>query len=221
MRGLILDGVIASGKTTLLRRLQQRIATQTPPFSQISLTELYTERMIEHLRVDGILPGRSVRDHIEAVILSLETFERMLKASRFSEDPGPAQMLVTLDRLILTFQASEEIQDQGYSLDLIEGHFRRLASLGIQQVVLWIPPDQMKDRILLTLEYRNECWRDYLFSRGGVEEIVAHYLRWQENCLRWAEKASSFIPTRILETDGTVEGFEGVCNEVLEILIGC
>ena len=48
MRGIILDGVSASGKSSILNLVQQRIVKEYPSSTKLFISEHYTQRMLEH-----------------------------------------------------------------------------------------------------------------------------------------------------------------------------
>ncbi|PIS43020.1 MAG: hypothetical protein COT24_00580 [Candidatus Kerfeldbacteria bacterium CG08_land_8_20_14_0_20_40_16] len=123
----------------------------------------------------------------------------MLDRSKFNQNPGMADCLVVLERFILTFLSSWPIKD-GYQTKDIEAHFKALSDLGIKQVALVIPEEFIKDRILSTSNYRNDIWKDHLFSKGDKQQsIVKYYLDWQSNFLNYIDKYKHLIDIFVIE----------------------
>jgi len=50
-----------------------------------------------------------------------------------------------------------------------------------------------------TLQYRNDAWLDYLYSRGGEKEIIEYYINWQNNFLEYINKFKDIIDTLVIE----------------------
>jgi len=53
--GWIIEGVVASGKTTFLQELQQILANRHPARTKICISEHYTERILEDKKANGSL----------------------------------------------------------------------------------------------------------------------------------------------------------------------
>ena len=76
-------------------------------------------------------------------------------------------------------------------------------NMDIKQVVLTIPQEHFKERLLSTLKYRNDTWKEHLYSRGNEDEVIAYYLKWQEEFLDYADKFKDSIDTLIVEIKDT------------------
>jgi type IV secretory pathway ATPase VirB11/archaellum biosynthesis ATPase len=53
--GWIMEGTVASGKTTLIQALQQILIAKYPPRTKIFISEHYTERVLEDQKASGNL----------------------------------------------------------------------------------------------------------------------------------------------------------------------
>jgi len=62
MRGIIIDGVTASGKTSIIKNLNISLSESKPPMTKFFISEHYTERMLEHLKDDDQLIGGEVKN---------------------------------------------------------------------------------------------------------------------------------------------------------------
>ena len=198
MKGIIIDGVASSGKTSILKHLHAKISEKYPSSTRFFMSEHYTERMLEHLKERGDLTGIHIKDHMESIIGTLKNFQEMLDKSKFVNNPKGANMFVTLERFILTHMASINMENQ-YSLQDARSHFEALGKMGFKQVLLVIPEPNFKDKIMSTLVHRNEAWKEHLYSRGGENEIVSYYMNWQENFLNHAKKFQDAIDTLVVE----------------------
>jgi len=198
MRGIIIDGVAASGKSSILRLFQKKLMESKPNMTKIFLSEHYTERMLEHLKEDGTLNGYHISDHVDKIIGTLNVFQKMLSESKFKDEPRGADAIAILERFILTHFASLEIEDT-YGIELAKKHFQTLNSMGIIQIALIIPRDKLKDRIISTISYRNDAWKEYLFSKGSEEDIISGYQDWQDRFIRYLNEFKSSIKTFEIE----------------------
>ncbi|OGY94165.1 MAG: hypothetical protein A2406_01655 [Candidatus Komeilibacteria bacterium RIFOXYC1_FULL_37_11] len=198
MKGIIIDGVVSSGKTSILKHLHRLISEQNPTSTKFFISEHYTERMLEHLKDKGELDGSHIKAHVDQLIHTLASFQSMLDNSKFRDNPKGADLFVTLERFILTHLSSVDIGDK-YSLDEVKAHFEILNKLGVKQVALIIPESRLKENIMSTLQYRNDAWLDYLYSRGGEKEIIEYYINWQNNFLEYINKFKDIIDTLVIE----------------------
>lgn len=200
MKGIIIDGVAASGKTTILKQIHSEIIEVKPSMTKLFVSEHYTERMLEHLKESGKLDGFYIKNHIDKIIQTMAIYQEMLNNSKFNNDPKGADIFVTLERFILTHLSSMNIEDK-YSLDEAKYHFQALNKLGIKQIALVIPEVKLKERIMSTLEYRNDKWKEYLFSKGGEKEILEYYVDWQNKFLYYIDKFNSIIDTLVIKVE--------------------
>lgn len=202
MKGIIIDGVAASGKTSILKNLNKSLVEIRPTMTKFFISEHYTERMLEHLKESGKLNGTYISNHVDKIINILQQFQNMLSESKFGNNPGGADLLVVLERFILTHLASLNIEDE-YKNEIVESHFKVLNSLGIKQIALVVPDEYLKERIMSTINYRNPAWKEYLFSKGGETEILKYYSDWQNKFLHYLNKYKHIIDTMVIEVRDT------------------
>lgn len=197
MKGIIIDGVAASGKTSIIKQLQKKIIKEKPNISKLFISEHYTQRMLEHLAESGKLNGTHVKNHVSDIIRALNVFQDMLKKSKFIDNPNGAEMIVVLERFVLTHISSAPLENH-YKHEEISKHFRLLSSLGFSQIVLAIPEDKILERIISTTKYRNDKWKEYLLSKGTESQIKEYYKNWQKRLLYYVEKYKGSINTEII-----------------------
>jgi len=198
MKGIIIEGVASSGKTSILKHLHAKISEHFPDSTKLFISEHYTERMLEHLKDSQELRGLDIKYHIGKIVDNLENYQDMLNKSKFASNPKSANVYVTLERFILTHLSSSLIEKE-YSLNEVNRHFKKLNNMGIKQVVLTIPKEHFKERLLSTIKYRNDAWKEYLYSRGNEDEIVEYYYKWQKEFLDYADQFRDSIDTLIVE----------------------
>lgn len=213
MKGIIIDGVAGSGKSSILNYLHKKINRRYPFSTKFFISEHYTERVLEHLRDKGELNGLHIKSHISQIIESLKIYQQMLEESKFSPNPKRADIFVTLERLLLTYFSSMDIEDN-YSIEEARSHLEALHKLGIKQIVLVVPASKLKENVLSTLKYRNKKWKEHLCSRGTEEEIIAYYSDWQNRLLNYVDKFKNHIETKIIEVQGN--NYQHYCNLIFD-----
>lgn len=213
MKGIIIDGVAASGKSSILNYLHKKINRRYPSSTRFFISEHYTERMLEHLRDKEKLNGLHIKSHISQIIESLVMYQQMLRESKFNQNPKSADIFVTLERFLLTHFSSMDIEDN-YSMEEAKSHLETLHKLGIKQIALVVPASKLKESILSTLKYRNKKWKEHLYSRGTEEEIIAYYSDWQNRFLNYVDKFKNHIETKIIEIQDN--NYQYYCNLIFD-----
>lgn len=216
MKGIIIDGVVSSGKTMIFQILQKRLAEIRPSMTKLFISEHYTQRMLEHLKEDGSLNGRDIKMHIEKVIGILSEFQSMFEASKFNNLQTNADSIAVLERFILTHLVSQEFEDD-FSMDDATVYFTKLKNLNVKQILLIIPQNKIRERIMSTLNYRNDAWKEYLLSKGSEDQIVKEYTKWQEKCLEYAENFKDHIDTEIIEVKD--DDYDNYAEKIIKLLV--
>lgn len=198
MKGIIIEGIVGSGKTSIVKYVRQSLLEEKPNSSVVFLSEHYTQRMLEHLSENNALTPDLVKKHITQIIHTLTQFQNMLEQSKFAQNPRGSEMYVVLERFIITHFLLFNSK-KGYSKVEIKKHFHVLSDLGFSQIVLTIPKKQIKKRALSTIEHRNKTWNKYLTAKGNELEIERHYIKLQNTLLSCARQYKNQIPTEILE----------------------
>lgn len=213
MKGVIIDGVVASGKSSIIKYLQEELVKTYPQRSKFFLSEHYTERILEGLKENGSLTAKKTKQHIQDILETLQRYNEMLENSKFTGNPKNAELILVIERFILTHLTS--LKDRrGYSLKEAQQQFLLAKKFNIRQIVLVIPEKDLKERIMSTICYRNDNWRNYLDSNGNETQIVRNYCQWQNRLKEYASKFKGFIETTIIETKHT--DYKQYAREIFE-----
>jgi hypothetical protein len=214
MRGIILDGVSASGKSSILALVQQRIVKEYPSSTKLFISEHYTQRMLEHELEAKTLSADHVEQHVDEIIDNLDRYQDMLNKSKFANNPSGAEAFVTIERFLLTFLATQEIDLSDYSEYKAQQQLKKLGDLNITQYLLVLSESNLKEHIARTLTHRNDKWAEYINSRGGVNGLVKHSLEWQEYFISLADTFKDVITTEIIEINDW--NYEKIANKLFE-----
>ncbi|MFC1790226.1 hypothetical protein ACFLZP_01940 [Patescibacteria group bacterium] len=213
MKGIIIDGVVASGKSSIIKYIQQELVKLYPQRSKFFLSEHYTERILESLRENGQLDGKKTKEHIRDILETLQKYNQMLLNSKFNENRGNAELIVVIERFILTHLTS--LKDRrGYSLKEAQEHLLTVKKFNIRQIVLVIPEDRLKERLMSTIHYRNNNWKKYLYSNGNEEQIIEKFRQWQNKLVNYANRFRNYIDTTIIEMNHN--NYKQHAKEILE-----
>ena len=197
VRGLILEGVCGTGKSTVLRALlcAERYLLRDS-LSCLVLSEHQTQRVLERKeREMGLVPADN--------IALLETHVGYLEGlhQRLSDMPwcaaGRTNMRLTyvLERFHLTHVCHYPHIDWGH----VEETDRRLAQLDGKLCLLTADEATLEQRVITG---RGEEWRRFLERHGQTPaEIVAHYAA-QQDMLREL-CARSALETQVVDTSAS------------------
>src|SRR5437879_12217786 len=84
MTGVVVEGVVAAGKTTLLRHLQQHLVDLRPACTKLVLSEHYAERVLEDRRAACTLTPDEVLTHAAGVLQLIESLHALRAGSKFA-----------------------------------------------------------------------------------------------------------------------------------------
>lgn len=215
MKGIILEGVSASGKSTVLKLLQKKILDEKPNSTKLFISEHYTQRMLEHKLEAGELDFKTVQNHVDKVINNIKTYQKMLDESKFASNPSGAEAFITLERFLLTFIATHHnTLDNIYSTKVAHKQFQNLKSMSITQYVLVLSKDRLKENLERTLTHRNEFWASYVESKGGVDGMAQTSFEWQERILSLTKELQNSIVTKVLEVGDW--NYQGIAKEIYD-----
>ncbi|MBM3269394.1 MAG: hypothetical protein FJZ01_17260 [Candidatus Sericytochromatia bacterium] len=200
--GLILEGVVGTGKSTLFRHLQDHPAFVSRE-AKLALPETYTERAIEHLEVKDLEASLLLLTRITDIVGGLN---RTFSESKFGRgDHAELALAFLLERFHLTHAAMfNEGRFAAYrSVDEV------LRFLGAKLVVCVLDDAAFPERIATTRRERNQLWNDYLDERIASRtatmpreevdrRVVAHYVAQQKAMLAMARQ--SLLPTLEIDT---------------------
>lgn len=199
---MILEGVVASGKTSLYRHLLDHPAFASRE-AKLALPEAYTERAIEHLPVRDLEASLTLLSQITDVI---GTLNRTWSESKFGRgDHADLALAFLLERFHLT----HAIMFNAGRFDAYRPVEEALRFLGARLVVCVVDEAALPERIARTRLHRGQLWNDYLdlriacrtgtMTRDEVDRrVAAHYLAQQQDLLAMARH--SLLPTLVLDT---------------------
>ncbi|MBL7995343.1 hypothetical protein JNM05_08215 [bacterium] len=189
MAGLVLEGIVGSGKTSVMHYVRKYFVEQN--CSTLILTEDDTEGPMEPFRSSSPLESIS---HLNRLLSIIETIHAIQK-------PTHAKPLHELFFVFERFHLSHCVDIAGLeNFHLYSDIDRRLNTFCAKLVVLSVPESDIKERsVVTTKQHRHEKWGRYLNQIAPTDEGVArHYLAQQENLLTLCQKSG--IPSMVVDT---------------------
>lgn len=215
MKGIVIEGVSAIGKSTILQGIQQKVNEAYPNSTKLYISEHYTQRMLEHLLEKNELESVTIRKHVDRVIKNVKMYQDMLDQSKFSAHPSGAQAFVTVERFLFTYlMMSDNALRTPYSRRTAARQFKAMMDLNFTQYLLVASPSKLKDNISKTLTHRNDAWASYVASKGGVDTITETSLNWQKNMVELSNQYKKYLPTRIIEVDNKT--YQEIIDEIFD-----
>lgn len=188
MSGLIIEGVCATGKSTILKALTNKdwyIEKQT----KIQLSEYLTERIVENLKPTVDKRVELLQEYVDI----FETVHNNFYNSRFKNTKS---LRVSPFFIAERFHLTHAVEAKDFNL------FRnidvRLKNMDFKLVVLIMKEEVFRDRIEDTFPRRPETWKNYCLSFGGIGGACERYINMQRTLLEYAKQTS--IPTKIIDT---------------------
>jgi thymidylate kinase len=193
-RGVVLEGVACSGKSTLLRTLLKQDAyLERGGMSSLVLTEHHTQRVLE-----GLGPRAALRasDHLDllrghtAYVRSLAS--RLSSMRRWREERLPNPRLVAI---LERFHLSHVVSYAHLEWQDVEAIDADLAEAGMHLCVLRVDPRDLTERLQRD---RPGAWGQFLAEaghRGALAsppsdiEKAEHFIHQQEELLQLAERS--------------------------------
>jgi thymidylate kinase len=222
MRGLIIEGVSASGKSTILRMLQEQLAIQRPSCTKLMLSEHYTERLLEVAKNDGTLSYETALHHVADLVATLKHIANWKALGKFSAVGGNAEILVLIERFLGAHIANLRVSSNNELPDDVRkaatGLYAELHNMGFSIAILTVPPEMMPTLIADTRHRRNAEWSRYLNSIGDAAAIESHYSHWQDELINFYAGLRSDIGIDCRELCTTTRSYNEICNELLSFL---
>lgn len=214
MKGIIIDGVAAAGKSATLQRLQTRIIREKEGSTKLFVSEHYTQRVLEDKMYSGQLDAVTLAKHIDSLILGLGEYQEMLAKSKFSLKPSRAEVYVTIERFLLTYFATLPAILERYTLAKARHQFEQLASYGIAHYLIVLSQKKIQENVAKTLTHRNAHWAAHIEMKGGLQKATQEYIAWQEKLLDFAKLFEHCIRIEIIELED--KSYEEVANRIYE-----
>ncbi len=176
-RGLVVEGVPASGKTTLIRQMRKgRRLAQMPQTSIFIIGEQITQRVLEPAYNRGELDCTDHIQHMKSIMQPIVQFSSLL-AARGWQDASEHHCIFLLERFHLT----HAVYYPYVKWDDVASIDDCLHRLGARLVVLTADEKALRDRLFAG---RSAGWLKYIRRYGNSRsEIVEHYLRRQSHLL--------------------------------------
>lgn len=171
MSVLIIEGVVATGKTSLVNSIVHHPHWLARPTRAV-LSEHYTERVLELTQPTVDERVRLLEGHLSSIC----GLYRLWTTYRFKHDLNLAPA-VLLERFHLTHAA------QVGEFSPFEHIDEALSELGATLVMLYHSRETLLTSILATEHSRNPMWQRWLRSLGNEKQIEEYFLRLQENTL--------------------------------------
>jgi hypothetical protein len=203
--GWIVEGTVASGKTTLIQALQQKLIEQHPSRTKLFISEHYTDRVLEDEKASGTLSPDAVLSHAEAIVQELENIAQWKLNSKFHKNTGNAIIDATLERFLGSHYSNLMLSDRwtinSEGESKITELYQRLAHLGFSIVILALPEEIIGKTVATTKQFRNAIWCQYLDAIGDDEQIAAYYIQRQRHLLAFYQHYSACIDIQTFWVD--------------------
>jgi thymidylate kinase len=201
LRGLIIEGVTAVGKTAVLGLLQARLAVEWPACTKVLLSEHYTERVLEDRKASRTLTFQDALRHSGEIVSLLEQLNSWKARGKFLDKSGNAEILVLVERFFgshvanLRLSLGENLPAS--TLQDAVSLYKKIAALGLRVVILTIEPALIPAAVADTLDRRNDAWRAYVSTLGDIDAVAAHYQDWQSSLLAFYARLEDRVPIEV------------------------
>lgn len=185
MTTLVVDGISASGKSTLLAALQRHLLDTRPNYTKLLLSEHFTERWLEGR-------GADAEAHVSRVLRLVAELRQLQADGPFA---GFDQVLcILIERLFLTL-----ITRGLLTPDFVARQSALIDTARLRSVLLIVPPAEIAQRIATSLTHRSGRWVEYVDSLGGAGAAAGHFAQQQDRMLAANEGLGRHMPTRVIE----------------------
>lgn len=205
MIGLVLEGIVGSGKTSVIRHLKKYFLEKD--CSVLILTEHYTERPMEPLPAASSVKSVS---HLNQITNVVKTLHEM-------ENETPSGLRSDAYFVFERFHLSHCLDISGFEhFDKYRDIDRQLNTFGCKLVVLTIEENIILERcVVSTRKWRDEKWKNYLTRIAPTEEGVAdHYKKQQKEFVELCQQSE--IPSMVV--DASNQDWEEISFQITEFL---
>jgi hypothetical protein len=219
VRGLIIEGVTASGKTTLMKALQRVLLERRPAATKLVLSEHYTDRLLEEPRRRGEMALGDALGLLEDAILGVRALAKLEAGGKFAGRGGDAGVYVLIERFVgshVAYLARHGVAPSAAEHARIAALYEELAAIGVRTVVLRVPDAVLPGAVLATRTHRSPAWRGFLASHGDDDAIIASFTAWQGALLAFYAS----LPGRVEIVDVARPGHPGDAAALAERLLG-
>ncbi|HPU84118.1 MAG TPA: hypothetical protein PLE60_02120 [Candidatus Latescibacteria bacterium] len=205
MTGLLLEGIVASGKTSVIRAIQALPAWQRRS-SKLLLSEFFTERANEHLRNRDADAYRAL---MHKNLRILDAARQIEMASPLLSEESGRELCYLLERFHFTNAISyaDGLLETYRDIDLT------LARLNCRVVVLLVEESMVSSRVAEVFRQRGQAWQAYQKRlEEKVGDLGTHYVGVQRafvSGLKWTSMEHRTI-------DATDKDWRRCAEEILE-----
>jgi thymidylate kinase len=190
MKILIIEGIAASGKTTIINSLQI----------------LLSEKGVDFLVIDEkqtLMPILKKRDKENNLEFTRELLKNVLKNKK---------EIIIFDRFYLS-----HVYRSGCQVKDFESGSELLRPFNPVFVLLTIDKNKIKKRVFDTAKHRNLSWSEFIKEKGKDEDEIAEYYIDQQNDFL---KLVQDIEFESIEFDTTDYDFDKVSREIYQKYLG-
>ena len=183
MMGLLIEGIVSSGKTSIIRELHSHDAWVQRD-AKLVLNEFFTDRANEHLRTRD---ESSYRTLMRRNLAALEALRKVEASTPLLQEGSGRDLCFILER----FHLSHTVHHAGGESEAFGDIDRELGSLGCKIVVLTVQEMFIESRVTELFRFRGPRWQMYqnrLEKRVG--NLGAHFGEEQRKLVRLAEASS-------------------------------
>lgn len=199
MRGIIIEGISASGKSTILNKVQSMLNANMSSSTKLFISEHYTQRMLEHEVESGVISADKISKHIDSIINNLSIYQRLIDKSKFANRPSGAEVYTTIERFLLTFiTAHPTILNNETFIKVAKKQMQKLSKLNIAQYVLILPDDKIQEYLTDTLKRRNKAWENYINQKGGITKMSVQAQDLQHRLLAASSHFNDCMKTNLI-----------------------
>lgn len=205
MKGLILEGIVGSGKSSILRFLRKQIIESGA--SSLILDEAITERHLEPLRSSDVVHSIKHLNRLVQLMQNLYDLESAAQKTNHS----------SVQFLLERFHFSHCLDIAGFDrFEAYKDIDQQMLGLGSKLVVLVLREDFIRDRsVVSTKKLRGEAWTHYLEQISKTEEgVVSYYVAQQKQFVALCSRSS--IPSMVVDTSNG--DWEEVSYQIVDFL---
>ena len=208
MKLVCVDGVSAVGKSTVLAEVRKQLGSVPHQHTTIFLTEHIVERIFE----DDAFPADQIQEHLLMYLDLIDQMEAPLRTSKFADRMHRVDLWVIWERSWMT-----HVINQGHAKEEYTGLIDRLSELNAEQVILTIPEHEFEPRLVTTLDYRNDYWREYWNSLGATDtERIDYFRKWQQQILDLGTWSEQKVDTRVIEVP--TGSYAQVAEQIVQLI---
>ncbi len=206
IKGIILEGIVGSGKTMLYRHLLRQVSNFN--CSLLSLNEYCTERSLEPLKNASISDSLQTLKSILTILKHFQNISCQYKNKLIK--------LFILERFHLSHCLDISDKDTLTDYEWIE---KQMRMLNPTIVILTFDPSRIMERsVITTRQTRPKSWSRYLSSLGTTDDSIAAYYRIQQERLI-SLCSQSTVP--IMRIDTSYENWSELAEEITTTLLPC